>query len=123
MAQGALSALHCGDDFPRLLPMVLSGLVRDGMKSRVFIEVSTQDGVDALSGTVDGHAKKLAAEDAAKRVAGIAAGVIKAFKWNWEIPHASRFEILNIKGQASCGSSSTHFAARDQAWDRSCADP
>ena len=113
MAQGALSALPYGDDFPRLLPMIFSGLVRDGMKSRVSIEVSTKDGVDTLSGTVDGRAKKLAAEDAAKRVAGIAAEVIQAFKWNRKIPHASRFETLNIKGQASCGSSSTHFAARD----------
>ena len=73
------------------------------------IGVSAKDGVVTLTGTVDSYAKKLEAEDAAKRVAGVKAVVekievkfasnwakkddgdvaneiISAFKWNWEVP-------------------------------------
>ena len=73
------------------------------------IGVSAKDGVVTLSGTVDSYAKKLEAEDAAKRVKGVKAVVEKievkfasnwarkddgdvaneilsAFKWNWEVP-------------------------------------
>ena len=73
------------------------------------IGVSAKDGVVTLSGTVDSYAKKLEAEDAAKRVKGVKAVVekievkfasnwarkddgdvaneiISAFKWNWEVP-------------------------------------
>jgi len=71
--------------------------------------VSAKDGVITLTGTVDGYAKKTEAEDAVKRVAGvkavvekieikypsnwakkddgdIAAEIVNAFKWNWEVP-------------------------------------
>ena len=73
------------------------------------IGVAAKDGVITLTGTVDGYAKKAEAEDAVKRVAGvkavvekievkypsnwarkddgdIAAEIVNAFKWNWEIP-------------------------------------
>ena len=73
------------------------------------IGVSAKDGVITLTGTVDGYAKKTEAEDAVKRVVGvkavvekieikypsnwakkddndIAAEIVNAFKWNWEIP-------------------------------------
>ena len=73
------------------------------------IGVTAKDGVITLTGTVDGYAKKAEAEDAVKRVAGvkavvekievkypsnwarkddgdIAAEIVNAFKWNWEIP-------------------------------------
>ena len=73
------------------------------------IGVSAKDGVVTLSGTVDSYAKKLEAEDAAKRVKGVKAVVekievkfagnwakkddgdvaneiISAFRWNWEVP-------------------------------------
>jgi osmotically-inducible protein OsmY len=72
------------------------------------IGVTAIDGVVTLTGTVDSYAKKLEAEDAAKKVAGvkalveqieikfsstwkkddteIASEVLNALKWNWEIP-------------------------------------
>jgi osmotically-inducible protein OsmY len=73
------------------------------------IGVSAKDGVITLTGVVDGYAKKLEAEDAVKRVAGVkavvekieikypsnwakkddsdvAAEIVNAFKWNWEVP-------------------------------------
>lgn len=73
------------------------------------IGVSAHEGVITLTGTVDGYAKKAEAEDAVKRVGGvkavvekievkhdntwarkddsdIAAEVVNAFKWNWEVP-------------------------------------
>jgi osmotically-inducible protein OsmY len=73
------------------------------------IGVAAKDGVITLTGTVDGYAKKLEAEDAVKRVAGvkavvekievkypstwakkddgdIATEIVNALKWNWEVP-------------------------------------
>jgi osmotically-inducible protein OsmY len=73
------------------------------------IGVTAKDGVITLTGTVDSYAKKLEAEDAAKSVKGVKAvivkleikfndgwvkkddseiadEIIKAAKWNWEIP-------------------------------------
>jgi osmotically-inducible protein OsmY len=73
------------------------------------IGVSASNGIVTLSGSVDSYAKKTEAEDAVKRVVGvkavvekleikypsgwakkddndIAAEVVRAFKWNWEIP-------------------------------------
>jgi osmotically-inducible protein OsmY len=74
------------------------------------IGVTVKDGIVTLTGVVDSYSKKTEAEDAAKNVAGvkavveklevkftnsadkkddtdIAAAVINAFKWNWEIPN------------------------------------
>ncbi len=73
------------------------------------IGVSAKDGVITLSGFVDSYAKKSEAEDAVKKVVGVkavvekievkyasnwakrddsdvAAEIINAFKWNWEVP-------------------------------------
>ena len=73
------------------------------------IGVTAKDGVITLTGTVDSYAKKLEAEDAAKSVKGVKAvivkleikfgsdsekkddsviadEIIKAAKWNWDIP-------------------------------------
>ena len=73
------------------------------------IGVSASNGVVTLSGSVDSYAKKSEAEDAVKRVIGvkavvekleikypsswakkddndIAAEIVRALKWNWEIP-------------------------------------
>ncbi|MCX7279906.1 MAG: BON domain-containing protein [Burkholderiales bacterium] len=73
------------------------------------IGVSARDGIVTLTGTVDGYAKKSEAEDAVKRVVGvtavvekieikypsnwakkddndIAAEIVNAYKWNWEVP-------------------------------------
>jgi osmotically-inducible protein OsmY len=73
------------------------------------IGVTVKDGIVNLTGTVDSYAKKIEAEDAAKKVAGvkaivekieikfsngygkktdneIATEVVNAFKWNWEVP-------------------------------------
>lgn len=72
------------------------------------IGVTAIDGVVTLTGTVDSYAKKLEAEDAAKKVAGVkalvekieikfsstwkkddtemASEILNALKWNWEIP-------------------------------------
>jgi len=73
------------------------------------VGVSAKDGVVTLTGTVDTYAKKSEAEEAVKRVAGvtavvekievkypgnwakkddgdIAAEIVNAFKWNWEVP-------------------------------------
>ena len=73
------------------------------------IGVTVKDGIVNLTGTVDSYAKKIEAEDAAKKVAGvkaivekieikfsnghgkktdneIATEVVSAFKWNWEVP-------------------------------------
>jgi len=75
------------------------------------IGVSAKDGIITLTGTVDGYAKKVEAEDAVKKVAGvkavvekievkyasnwaqrddsdIAAEIVNAFKWSWEVPDA-----------------------------------
>ena len=75
------------------------------------IGVTAKDGVITLTGVVDSYAKKLEAENAAKTVYGvnavvekvevkfdtyrskkedndIANEVLKAFKWNWQIPDA-----------------------------------
>jgi osmotically-inducible protein OsmY len=77
--------------------------------SAAQIGVSAKEGIITLTGTVDGYAKKSEAEDAVKRVAGvkavvekievkypstwakkddgdIAAEIVNAFKWNWEVP-------------------------------------
>jgi osmotically-inducible protein OsmY len=74
------------------------------------IGVTVKDGIVNLTGTVDSYAKKIEAEDAAKKVAGvkaivekieiklsnnhgkktdneIATEVVSAFKWNWEVPN------------------------------------
>jgi osmotically-inducible protein OsmY len=74
------------------------------------IGVTAKDGIVTLTGTVDSYAKKIEAEDATKKVAGvkavvekielkfgtghgkkndneIATEIISAFKWNWEVPH------------------------------------
>jgi osmotically-inducible protein OsmY len=73
------------------------------------IGVTAKDGVITLTGTVDSYAKKLEAERAAKNVAGvnaivekidisfgssfkkndnqIAAEVLNALRWNWEVPN------------------------------------
>jgi osmotically-inducible protein OsmY len=74
------------------------------------IGVTVKDGIVNLTGTVDSYAKKIEAEDAAKKVAGvkavvekieikfsngygkktdneIATEVVNAFKWNWEVPN------------------------------------
>jgi len=72
------------------------------------IDVMAKDGVVTLSGMVDSYAKKVEAENAAKRVSGvkavaeeievsygnsfkkndieIATEILNAWKWNWEIP-------------------------------------
>ncbi|MES1181649.1 MAG: BON domain-containing protein [Flavobacterium sp.] len=73
------------------------------------IGVTVKDGVVTLTGVVDSYSKKTEAEDAAKNVAGvkavvekieirlsnswgkkedgeIAAEVLNAFKWNWQVP-------------------------------------
>ena len=72
------------------------------------IGVTAKDGVITLTGTVDSYAKKIEAEDAAKNVSGVKAvaqeiainyggygkktdteisnEVLKAWKWNWQIP-------------------------------------
>ena len=73
------------------------------------IGVSAKAGVVTLTGTVDSYAKKSEAEDAVKRVLGVkavvekieikyastwakkddsdvAAEIVNAFKWNWEVP-------------------------------------
>jgi osmotically-inducible protein OsmY len=74
------------------------------------VGVTVHDGVVTLTGTVDSYTKKLEAEDAAKNVAGVKAVVekievhhhnswdkkndndiadeiVKAYKWNWQIPN------------------------------------
>jgi osmotically-inducible protein OsmY len=74
------------------------------------IGITVKDGIVTLTGVVDSYSKKTEAEDAAKNVAGvkavveklevkftnsvdkkddtdIAAAVVNAFKWNWEIPN------------------------------------
>jgi len=72
------------------------------------IGVTAKDGVITLTGSVDSYAKKSEAEDAAKNVIGvkavvekievhigkwgkkddneIAAEILSAYKWNWEVP-------------------------------------
>jgi len=72
------------------------------------IGVTAKNGVVTLSGMVDSYAKKVEAENAAKRVSGvkavaeeievsygnsfkkndieIATEILNAWKWNWEIP-------------------------------------
>ena len=73
------------------------------------IGVTVKDGIVTLTGTVDSYTKKTEAEDAAKNVAGvkavvekidiklahwgkttdaeIATEVLRAFKWNWQVPN------------------------------------
>ncbi len=73
------------------------------------IGVTVKDGVVTLTGTVDSYTKKTEAEDAAKKVAGVkavvekidiklahwgattdaevATEVLRAFKWNWQVPN------------------------------------
>ena len=73
------------------------------------IGVTVKDGVVTLTGTVDSFTKKMEAEDAAKKVAGvkavvikiaiklahwgkttdaeIAAEVLRVLKWNWKVPN------------------------------------
>ena len=74
------------------------------------IGVTVKDGVVTLTGVVDNYTKKSEAEDAAKNVAGvkavvekievkfnntwdktsdgdIATEVLRAFKWNWQVPN------------------------------------
>ncbi len=73
------------------------------------IGVTAKDGIVTLTGTVDSYAKKLEAETAAKNVAGVtalvenieikfanswsktdnevAAEVLSALKWNWQVPN------------------------------------
>jgi len=74
------------------------------------IGVTVKDGVVTLTGVVDNYTKKSEAEDAAKNVAGvkavvekievkfnsswaktsdgdIASEVLRAFKWNWQVPN------------------------------------
>jgi hypothetical protein len=88
---------------------VMAELKWEPTLSAAQIGVSAKDGVITLTGAVDGYAKKSEAEDAVKRVAGftavvekievkypsdwakkvdndIAAEVVNAFKWNWEVP-------------------------------------
>lgn len=88
---------------------VMAELMWEPLLSAAQIGVTAKDGVITLTGTVDGYAKKSEAEDAVKRVAGvtavvekieikypsdwakkddndIAAEIVNAFKWNWEIP-------------------------------------
>lgn len=79
------------------------------------IGVTSKDGIVTLTGVVDSYIKKLEAEDAAKKVAGvkavvekieikfdgavktgdneIAKEVVNAFKWNWQIPE----ETVKVK--------------------------
>ena len=88
---------------------VTAELEWEPLLSAAQIGVSVKDGVVTLNGTVDGYAKKAEAEDAVKRVVGvkavvekievkypsdwaakddddIAAEIVNAFKWNWEVP-------------------------------------
>jgi len=88
---------------------VMAELKWEPTLSAAQIGVSAKDGVITLTGAVDGYAKKSEAEDAVKRVVGvtavvekievkypsewakkddndIAAEVVNAFKWNWEVP-------------------------------------
>lgn len=88
---------------------VMAELKWEPTLSSAQIGVSAKNGVITLSGIVDGYAKKSAAEDAVKRVVGvtavvekievqypgdwikkndndIAAEIVSAFKWNWEVP-------------------------------------
>jgi osmotically-inducible protein OsmY len=88
---------------------VMAELKWEPLLSAAQIGVSAKDGVITLTGTVDGYPKKSEAEDAVKRVAGvkavvekievkypstwakkddgdIAAEIVNAFKWNWEVP-------------------------------------
>lgn len=79
------------------------------------IGVTAKDGIITLTGTVDSYAKKIEAENAAKKVVGvkavvekiaikyieslikddneIAAAIVNAYQWNWEIPK----NIVQIK--------------------------
>jgi osmotically-inducible protein OsmY len=87
---------------------VQNALKWEPLLSAAQIGVTVKDGVVTLSGTVDSYAKKTEAEDAAKNVSGvkvvvekieikygsngtksdgdIASEVLRAYKWNWEIP-------------------------------------
>jgi osmotically-inducible protein OsmY len=88
---------------------VMAELKWEALLREAEIGVSVKDGVITLTGTVDGYAKKLEAEDAVKRVAGvkavvekievkyagdwgkkddneIATEIVNAFKWHWEVP-------------------------------------
>lgn len=88
--------------------------VQDAIKwepllSAAEIGVTAKDGIITLTGTVDSYIKKTEAEDAAKNVAGVKAvvekidiklahwgkttdaevanEVLRAFKWNWQVPN------------------------------------
>ena len=88
---------------------VMAQLVWEPLLRSAQIGVSAKDGVITLSGSVDSYAKKSEAEDAAKKVVGVkavvekievkyastwakkddsdvAAEIVSAFKWNWEVP-------------------------------------
>ena len=88
---------------------VMAQLVWEPLLRSAEIGVSAKDGVITLSGSVDSYAKKSEAEDAAKKVVGVkavvekievkyastwakkddgdvAAEIVSAFKWNWEVP-------------------------------------
>ncbi|MCY7358327.1 MAG: BON domain-containing protein [Rudanella sp.] len=88
------------------------------------IGVTVKNGVVTLTGTVDSYAKKLEAEDAAKRVAGvkavvekiavefgsmaihndaaIASEVVEAFKWSWNVP-GDRLTVKVEQGWVTLG--------------------
>jgi len=88
---------------------VMAQLVWEPLLRSAEIGVSVKDGIVTLSGSVDSYAKKSEAEDAAKKVVGVkavvekieikyastwakkddgdvAAEIVSAFKWNWEVP-------------------------------------
>ena len=89
------------------------------------IGVTVKDGVVTLTGTVDGYSKKTEAEDAAKNVAGvkavvekievkhssslakkddneIAAEIVNALKWNWQLPN-DKVNVTVEKGWVTLG--------------------
>ena len=87
---------------------VLDALKWEPLLNAAEIGVIAKDGVVTLTGTVDSYSKKMEAEHAAKNVAGVKAvaeeivikygdygvksdadianEVLKAWKWNWEVP-------------------------------------
>jgi len=88
---------------------VIAELKWEPLLREAEIGVSVKEGIVTLTGTVDGYAKKVEAEDEVKRVVGVNAGVekiqvkygsdwgkkddneiateiVNAFKWSWEVP-------------------------------------
>jgi len=88
---------------------VIAELKWEPLLREAEIGVSVKEGIVTLTGTVDGYAKKVEAEDAVKRVVGvnavvekiqvkygsdwgkkddneIATEIVNAFKWSWEVP-------------------------------------